>query len=190
MADTTTLRGYPYPEATDHTRMWEWFEALADALDVDIDGIAKKGACRIVQTVAQTGLTDNTAFAVTFSGTDILDPNGWHNPASNNTRVIPDEPGWYTVRGGLCVSGQTDYVNVEAYARQNGTTPIEPATMLTTNTVANTLVLPVAGSLVAFNGSTDYIELIGRMDRAAGTGSTAVSAQRASVLEVIYERPL
>jgi len=44
---------------------------------------------------------------------------------------------------------------------------------------------------IDFNGSSDYAELMGRMDRSGnGTGSTAVSAQRASMFEVIYEHPL
>ena len=33
MPDTTTKFGLPYPLATDHTRLWEHFEALADAVD-------------------------------------------------------------------------------------------------------------------------------------------------------------
>lgn len=188
--DTTVNRDYPFPEATDNVQLWTWFQLLAEALDLDVQAVVDRPHCKIVQTVANTGITDNTAFAVTFTGTDIYDPNGMHSPSVNNTRITPNVPGWYTVRGAVCFGGQTDFNNVESYFRKNGTTAIEPANMITPSAVAGTLVLPVVTS-IDFNGSSDYAELMGRMDRSGnGTGSTAVSAQRASMFEVIYEHPL
>lgn len=189
MTATTANRAYPYPQATNNVRPYEHIQQLAEAIDTDVNLLANGGSCRIAQTVANTGITDNTAFGVTFTGTDILDPRGWHNPASNSSRITPDRAGWYDVRGCVVFGGQTDYNNVEAYFRKNGTTAIEGANMITPSAVASTLCLPVV-ALVQFNGTTDYLELMGRMDRSGnGTGSTAVSAQRTSFFEVLYRHP-
>ncbi len=39
MADTTANRDYPFPESTDHTRLWEYFQSLAEAVDEDRQSI-------------------------------------------------------------------------------------------------------------------------------------------------------
>lgn len=36
MSDTTTNRGYTFPESTDNTNLWEWFETLAQDVDNDV----------------------------------------------------------------------------------------------------------------------------------------------------------
>ena len=141
---------------------------------------------RLVQTVAQTGIASNTATAITFTTEDV-DSHGYHDNATNNSRVTPTLAGWYRVSGAVCIAGATDYTVFEAVIGKNGTA-IAPATRTAPNATSNTLLNP-ASALVECNGSSDYFELRFRATKGAGTISTAVSSQFASVLEWEFVRP-
>jgi len=146
-----------------------------------------KPAGRIRQGTAQTGIVNTTATAITFAATDEIDTHNFHDPGVNNTRVTPTVAGVYGVKGGVSIAGNTDYTQAQCYIARNGVA-IAPAHRITPGTTAQTLVLPVA-SEVQCNGSTDYFEIVYQVTRSgAGTSSTAVSSQFASVLEWTWDR--
>lgn len=160
-------------------------------LDTDLAGIKAgsnlKPAGRMVQTVAQTGIANNTIVAATFT-TEELDTDNYHNNVTNTSRVTPGKAGWFRFSGAICFTGQTDYTAIESLLRFNGSAGLPPATRVTPNATATTMVLPVS-ALVLFNGSTDYVELCLRFSRSgAGTSSTTISVQFATTLEWTFER--
>lgn len=146
-------------------------------------------AGRLVQAVAQTGVVNNTTTAVTFT-TEVYDTHGFHSTSVNTSRVTPTTEGLYRVKGAVSLAGAADYTSVESAILKNGT-PQAPATRILPGTTSSTIIIPVNID-VDCNGSTDYFEISFRLNRSgAGTGSTAVSSQFASVLEwqLIRTRP-
>jgi hypothetical protein len=160
-------------------------------LDTDLAvvkaGSSSKPAGRMVQTVTQTGLANNTIVAMSFT-TEELDTDNYHNNVTNNTRVTPSKAGWYRVHGSVAFSGQTDYTAVEAFIRFNGASGLPPAFRITPG-VTSTTVVGGCTALVLCNGTTDYFELCYRATRSgAGTSGTTISVQFATVLEWQFER--
>ena len=144
---------------------------------------------RIRQVTAQSGIVNGTATAVTFAAADEIDTDNFHDPATNNTRVTPTVAGYYNVRGGVALAGQTDYTVVQAYLAKNGSA-LAPAHRITPSTASQTIVLPLAATIEC-NGSTDYFEIYFICTRSgAGTSCTVVSAQFACVLEWEFSRSL
>lgn len=188
MADTTANRAYPYPETTDDVRPYADIQALAEALDIDIDALVNKPVGRLRQTVTQSGLTDATIFAVTFT-TEDFDTHSYHSTSSNTSRVTPTKAGYYRTAGVLCFAGQSDYVGLDAMIRLNGTA-LQGATRYGPPGNNTTIALPV-DAIVPINGSGDYFELAGRADRSGNTSTgTTFSSFLGSTLEWEYIRPL
>jgi hypothetical protein len=158
----------------------------ADALDEQFD----PPMGRLRQGTTQTGLASAAVVAITFAATDELDTHGFHDPASSNTKVTPTVPGWYDVRGGVSLAGQTDFTVVQAVIGKSGASFLAPAHRITPSASAQSLVLPVQ-ALVQCNGTTDYFELYASATRSgAGVWATVISSQFACVLEWKFERPL
>ena len=152
------------------------------------DSSSDKPAGRMVQSGAQTGILNNVLTACTFT-TEDFDTHGFHSTSVLTSRVTPTVSGLYDVRGGVSITGQTDYTTVEAVIRFNGNA-IAPAHRITPSAGSQTLVIP-ATAFVVCNGSTDYFEIAFRLQRSgAGTSGTVVSSQFASVLEWAKERDL
>jgi hypothetical protein len=189
----TTTRGYVYPASTDHTRLWEHFQTLADDVDTDVGNVAAytttKPVGRIRQTAAQSGMVDSTVTAINFDAED-YDTGGYHSTSSNTSRITPTKAGYYRFKGVICWAGQTDYVGVDAFFRQNGTTQLPGATRAVPPASGTTFAMQTE-VLYAMNGSTDYMELVGRHDRTGNaTSGTTVSSFLASTLEWEWVRPL
>jgi hypothetical protein len=103
--------------------------------------------------------------------------------------VTPNVAGYYKFNGVICFSAQSDYVALDAFFRLNGSNNIQGATRITPSTTATTVAIPVS-TIQNMNGSTDYIELVGRPDRSGNsTSGTAVSAFLGSTLEWEYLGP-
>jgi hypothetical protein len=166
----------------------------ADLLNTNVvtpvnETTAEKPVGRIRQGTAQTGIVNSTATAITFAATDEIDTAGFHSTSTNNTRVTPTVAGLYRASGGVSLAGATDFTVVQAYIALNGT-PMAPAHRITPSASSQTLVLPVS-AFVACDGVSDYFEIFYTATRSgAGTSSTAVSVQFASVLEWEFIRPL
>lgn len=161
----------------------------ASDLNTISDATVGKPVGRIRQGTAQTGIVNTTATAITFTATDEIDTAGIHDPATNSSRVTPTKAGAYQVRAAVAFAGQTDYTVIQVYIAKNGTA-LAPATRITPSASSQTLVVPAAAT-VDCNGTTDYFEVYMVATRSgAGTTSTVVSVQFASVLEWEYSRPL
>jgi hypothetical protein len=145
---------------------------------------------RLVTNATQATLTSGTAVAIAFGvGTEITDPNGFHDEVTNNTRVTPNIAGTYEIRGAVAFGGRTDYTSVQAFVRTNAATVWAPAgkVILSATQINSTLMVPFGPLLIPFNGSTDYVELMAQQSNgAAAAGSAVASLQLASVLELIY----
>ncbi len=185
---TTANRAYPYPTSTDDVRPHEDIEALADAVDADVDALDKTVAGRLVQQSAQ-GLADNTLNMIQFgTSSEVLDSHNAHSESTNNTRVTPPVAGWYDIRGCVVFAGLTSTaVFSETYLRKNGTTAIEGAGRENGSGAGTGTHSRQCQALVYFNGTTDYVELAARQD-SGGAGTTVVSFQYTSTLEWVRVR--
>jgi hypothetical protein len=144
---------------------------------------------RARQVTIQSGITDSTVFAVTFDAED-YDSHTQHDIVTNNSRVTPNLAGYYQFSGVVCFAGQTDYVGLDALFRLNGSTSI-PGTNRVGAPGSNTTVSLPLSVTWPMNGSTDYMELCGRVDRTGNaTSGTTVSSFLASALEWKWIRPL
>lgn len=175
------------------------------ALDTDflaiLAGANQRPMTKLVQAAAQTGLAANTQVAITFTTEDI-DTDGYHSTSVNTSRITPTRPGYFIISGVMFgnFSGITSPLNVvDANIRKNGTTNLAPAARfggaianisnLTTYTQAVSLI--VSPTYIDMNGSTDYIELVGRANLVAGgTWATNQSSQFSSVLCCEFVRDL
>lgn len=188
MADTTANYNLSYPESTDAPEVWTDMQNLAEDVDGALDTLegkvesaaSKKPVGRLVQAVAQTGITNNTMTAVTFT-TEELDTGGFHSTSVNTSRVTPTVAGVYRVHGAVSAIGQVDYASVEVAILVNATA-VAPATRFNPGSAGQTTVIQ-AEALVTCNGSTDYFGVGFRLQRASATSGTVVSSQFASVLE-------
>jgi len=136
---------------------------------------------RLVQSVAQS-IPDNTATAITFT-TEDLDPNSFHDPVTNNTRITPTVAGWYRFNGTYFSATITTPVLFATYLRKNNASTIPPGYRgISTNSSPSV----ACEALIEMNGSTDYVELVALQD-SAGATNTAVSAYIACVFECEYK---
>jgi hypothetical protein len=191
MADTTANRAYPYPESTDDVRPYADLQALADALDIDIDAIVDKPVGRLVAQSSES-LPDNVAEAINFAAAsesgDGFDSHGYHDETTLNGRVVPTKAGIYRFTGRVHISAPTSLVSLTAYLRKNGSTAVEGSGgrgLAGTGTAQSA----EASAMVPINGSGDFIELMGLQDSAGALNSNA-SAYLKSSLEWEYIRPL
>lgn len=146
---------------------------------------ANRPLVRIVASGTQS-IPHNTATAVTFTGTDDIDTEGYHNPASNPTRITPTRAGYYTVVGTVAMGGRADWTWIQAGISKNGTA-VAPHNRDQPG-ANNTVRMVSASCLVSLNGTTDYVELIAQHTNGAAVAqNTNQSSQFSSVLELKFE---
>jgi hypothetical protein len=182
MVQTTPNLDLPYPEPTDDVNLWEHFQALAEA----VDAAAETPLVKLVQKATQN-LTDATPAPITFGtgSQEILTHAGFHSVSVNNSRVTPDVPGYYEIRGSLYMAAAT-YTQLVVGISKNGTginwevARPDPASAASTGTVK---------TVFSANGTTDYFDLRGQQ-HSGGTRATNVAAGFESRLIVKYLRPL
>ncbi|MEV0902885.1 hypothetical protein [Actinoplanes sp. NPDC049802] len=199
MAATTARYAFPYQEATDPpngatlgqnlaTAVEASLGTVEDAHDARLDVLEArttgKPIGRATQTVAQA-LPDATFTAITFTAED-YDTHGFHSTSTNTSRITPTVAGYYRFTGTVTWEGQTTGVGLDAHFRLNGTTSIAGAVRIPGTTTIAAQQLTVT---VAMNGTTDYIELMGRQD-SAGSDNTQVNPPLTSAVEWEYVRPL
>lgn len=117
--------------------------------------------------------------------TEILDPLNWHDNATNNSRITPTIPGFYTVIGNVQLAGGTGGTNPRRWAaiRVNGSTQYF-GTVFPASAGAVNLGMQVVVPDLQLNGSTDYVELMAGQDSGSAIligdfGSTRLSLQLA-----------
>lgn len=149
--------------------------------DDDWSAIEESSSQRPVGRLVASGtqaLADNTDVAITFPAEE-FDSHGFHSTSSNTSRVTPNVPGYYRFWGTVFFDILATPVTSETRFRKNGSSNLAPADRKPGQTIASSLSTTV---MVDMNGTTDYIELIGKQD-SAGADSTNQSSQFSSVLE-------
>lgn len=127
MAQTTPVVGIPYPEATDHTRTWEWWQGIAEQIDtvwntelgagVDLDTITRPGfysqTSRTEATAGQNyppraavlGDTVAEGILLVFASTGYVVVQQYHETSAGviwqRTRLNGAWESWYPVGGGM-----------------------------------------------------------------------------------------
>jgi hypothetical protein len=153
----------------------------------DISNAISPPIVRLVAQAAQT-LSTATQAAITFgAGSEDIDTHGYHDTASNTSRVTPTLAGYYRVRGTVIMAASTTVTGLFAAIGKNGTN-LAPSDRDRPNTTSNTTHAS-AEAIVSLNGSTDYVELNATMTGPA-TLATSAAGSVASVLECQFIRPL
>jgi hypothetical protein len=131
----------------------------------------------------------NTQTALTFTGAEDIDTHGYHDTATNTSRVTPLTAGYYRARGVVYFGTRADYTLLEASIGKNGTT-IAPSGRRIPPLITGVQAVE-AVAIVSVNGTTDYIEVYGlHINSAAAAQVTNQSGRFSSVLEVEFLRPL
>lgn len=121
--------------------------------------------CDVRNAANQTG-TGSTANAVAF-GAENSDSGGWHDNATNNSRITPLTAGTYLPYASLSLT-HWEGVNGTIYFRKNGSGGTAYAEKIVR--IGGVAVMPVLiGPPISMNGSTDYLEVI---VNPSGTGCT------------------
>lgn len=182
MADTTTIYGWPYQEATDPPDGASLGQDLAEAIETTVDGIDDRvTAAETDIDTAQADITTlqgkttgkplcilrkSTVTSVDNAGenlvwdTEDVDSAGIHSTVSNTGRITPNVAGWYritaTVHWASNATGRraTAILVNGANARYGQIAPGSSAGTIST-TVTRTL---------QANGTTDYFEVFAYQD--------------------------
>lgn len=183
MGSTTPNRAYPFPQFSDAVDgLAGYFEDLADAIDTDVNTIAGRVNTPPICVVKASGtpaVSIPTAGGVVGFDTDVFDLPGWHDPASNNSRVTPNINGWYTIVGDLQFTSATGATNPRRGAgiRLNGST-VYYGTVFPSG-VGNLGCIAVVD--LPLNGSTDYVELWAFQDSGSTVTLSDYGSTRLSV---------
>lgn len=139
---------------------------------------AELNSFRAVTVLTGSATVPNATFTVIpfGSGTETIDVGGWHDTATNNSRITPTVAGVYRITGFFdSASGGADYIIYRA--KKNGAAQNGSAQYVGTNIVADTNI----NVIVEANGSTDYFEVEGYQ---TGASSTTFTCQFAMELLV------
>ena len=159
-------------------------EIVASDVTAISDLTVSRPIVRMVQTVAQS-IPDATVTALTFTTEDI-DTHGFHDNSTNNPRITPNTAGYYDVRGTYFTATSTSPVSQDCHLRQNGSGQIAPAERGISGTIAQS---QSTRALLAFNGTTDYVELMAFQDTSGAVNSN-VASRFSSTFECIFVRSL
>lgn len=176
---TTSNRAYPYPQLTDDFDPPGDFQALAVAVDADVEAVVNPPSCFVVQQAVgiQTGWTTSTPTAVTFAaGSTVLDSDAIHSESSNTSRlVIGKKLGWWKVSGVYCPVGSNAAATAfRAIVYRNGVAVPGSFGGLVGTQIFVGVQTPVVD--IQATASGDYVELMGYMTAASGTIGTSVSS--------------
>ena len=161
--------------------------ASASEIASYLAGSLTKPICRLVPTGTQS-IPDNTATALTFASEDV-DTDGFHDNATNPSRITPNKPGWYRFAGVYYTGARADYASVTVFLRKNGSTTFAGGGRLITPPSGTTAVQCTA--LISCNGTTDYVELMALQDNTANAAQvTTVSLYLTSAFECEFVRSL
>lgn len=158
--------------------------APASEINAILAGTLTRPLVRLVQSVAQS-IPDNAFTALTFATEDI-DTHGFHDTATNTSRITPNVPGVYRFIATYVSATITTPVLQAVKLRKNGTTDLAP-----TGRGAGTGSNPsqVVTAIASMNGTSDYMEVLGLQD-SAGATNTVVSGSSTSVFECEFLRGL
>lgn len=165
---------------------------FAAAINAIAAGSTEKPLVRLVQQSAQS-IASDTDTAITFgASSEDIDTHGFHDTATNTSRITPTVAGYYRLTGSVFWANDTDLVSSYSSLGKNGTIIAPRSRMVLPSTATSSLTraIPVTAIQQA-NGSTDYFELFGRqLQAAAASLNTNTGGSFASVLECEFLRPL
>jgi hypothetical protein len=156
----------------------------ASDLNAIYDATVGKPIGRATQSAAQA-LPDASFTAITLTSEE-FDTHDFHSTTTNTSRVTPTVGGYYRFTGTVSFEATTTPVAVDVCIRKNGSSLVPGVTR---NIGGTTILGQQVTSMVAMNGTTDYVELAGRQD-SAGADNTQVNLPITSVLEWEFVRPL
>ena len=166
--------------------------ATVDATDiVDLQGkTTGRPLVKLIQQVAQTGITTGSDTVLTFgSGSEDIDTHGYHDTATNNSRVTPQLAGYYRLTVRPILAFNTTTTAGHGFVRKNGTIVERGGNSKPTGTVNVNVGLGEFSTILSANGTTDYFEA-GFQVTATANQATNVTAGSASVFIVEFIRPL
>lgn len=193
MPDSTSQYALPYQTLSDPPDGPALGQDLAEAVETELLRVDRRPVVRLVLGLSGQTFTNNVQAAISWSTTngsiEVWDTDNFHSLSTNPSRVTPTVAGLYRCAGTILWSHNASG-DRRSYIGLNGTA-LAPVGRAIANG-DNSLTTAVQ-RLVACNGSTDYIELLGFQSSggnldATGTGSD--SSTFSTVLEVVWERPL
>lgn len=178
----TTNFDLPYPASTDHVRLWEHLQVLAEATDTALI----KPVFR-----ARRAATQNFTTAVTAAlswDTEDIDTHGGHDLVTNPTRyTIPAGFGGYWQLGGGIGWGNGTAGRRGCFWRKNGADLDGASTFIFPNS-AGTVSVP-ARPIVVQCAAGDYIELAGFQESGGTLGTTTTGSSHPSI-DMAYLGPV
>jgi hypothetical protein len=142
--------------------------------------------CRLVQQAAQSiSIATNTP--VTFgTGSEEIDTNNFHDPATNNTRITPNVAGYYLFIAETIYAATTVAVALRQWVTKGGV-QLSAGNHMNHSAGVSNWRSAKATEVVAMNGSTDFCESLTWTGTAA---STNVAAGVSSTFQCIFLRPI
>ncbi|GAA0494702.1 hypothetical protein Ade02nite_19870 [Paractinoplanes deccanensis] len=146
-----------------------------------------------LQQMAAQSLASNTATAITFgASSEEIDTHGFHDTASNTSRITPTLAGYYRFTGTVWYAADTDVISYFAMLAKNGSIFAPRNEIVLPSTATSSL--PRSANVTAIqaaNGTSDYFELLGQqLQAAAGSLNTNIGGSLSSLFECEYLRPL
>jgi hypothetical protein len=160
------------------------------ALDTDFAAIEAASTTKPVVQVYLSGvqsIPDNTLTALSF-GSENFDSHGFHSVSVDPSRLIPNIAGIYRMTGVVYFAGRTDWSQVKVVSRKNGSTELAPSMEWGNVVTTGTHGFRYSG-LIAFNGTTDYVEMCVLQNNGANVAVNALAGNPSiSLIEMEYIR--
>lgn len=145
---------------------------------------------RLVQQSSQT-LNSDVDTAITFgAGSEDFDLSGWHDVATNTSRITPTTAGYVRLYGTVWFAADTDDISIYASIGKNGTIVQRNRIVLPSTATASAFRSVAVTCAQACNGTTDYFELFGRQLQASAAtlGTNVAAGGFSSTFEADFQR--
>lgn len=125
----------------------------------NLSHLGTRPTCRAVMNGSPLSVPNSTDTLIPFDGTDLVDTDSMHDPASNNTRITFNTGGTYLVGFRLFWGGHADSGARGIKMRKNGSTVLIYA-QTQPDGAGSPQGLSVDASDIFVFSATDYIELL------------------------------
>jgi hypothetical protein len=176
---TTTNFSLTYPASTDHVRLWEHFQTLAE----DVDGAFVTPICRLRRAAAQA-LANNTDTALSWDTEDV-DSHSGHDLVTNPTRYTIQLAGWYQLTGGCGWPTNATGRRTLVWRKNGAVINASSASWVAGTAVTHSI---PARPIIVSCAVNDYIELYARQE-SGGSLDTTTGADSMPSMDVVYLRP-
>lgn len=165
--------------------------AFASDVNAITNSSSGKPLIRLVQQTTQS-IPSNADTAVLFgAGSEEYDLSGWHDVATNTSRITPNVAGYISLRGKVWWAADTDLIAIHAAIGKNSSIVERNTILLPATVTASTPRSVEVFARLACNGTTDYFELAAKqLQTGAGSLGTNIATGMSCVFEAEYLRPL